>query len=685
MHVHWRVSRFVKAANDSRGEVASRARQASMSSKEDRDNVSSEEETPALVTSVGVHLMLLVLFALLTIPSRTRPGTLSFETDAVQEPVALPLVLADLDVQELPTDSIGVSGQSHDLQVESSALQLTDVTQIPPPDLATLPQGRIEIESLIRPPTAETSRDHLIVKGSGGTAVTGTKGAIDRLTHEILLSLEQRPTLVVWLFDQTASLSRQRSDIRRRLGRIYQELGNIQSQGSAAFQRPVEPLLSSVIAFGQDVSLLTPEPTADVAELESAVAGIPEDDSGVEHVFQAIHLAVSRYHRLRTESRTRPARNIQLIAFTDEVGDDQALLDRTVAACQRWEIPVYVVGIPAPFGRHESLVKWVDPNPNFDQSPKWGLVNQGPETFMPERLQLRFADGNERYESMDSGFGPYALTRLCVETGGIYFTVHPNRQVGHFVPEGETDAFASRLSYFFSPDVMRKYRPDYVAASEYEKGLRESGVRAALVEAARQSAVTPLTEPPRRFVKLDDAQFAAELTEAQKAAARLIPQLDRLHEILKRGEADRPSEESLRWQAGYDLAMGRILAVKVRTEGYNEMLAQAKRGLPLQDPKNNTLVLKEDPELAAGGHLAALAEQARAYLERVVDKHQETPWALLAKKELETPLGWKWRDSYTQIPRPRPGGDNGGNPPPPSDDERQMLQRARPSRPVPRL
>ena len=27
-------------------------------------------------------------------------------------------------------------------------------------------------------------------------------GAVDRITHEILLSLDERPTLVVWLFDR---------------------------------------------------------------------------------------------------------------------------------------------------------------------------------------------------------------------------------------------------------------------------------------------------------------------------------------------------------------------------------------------------------------------------------------------------------------------------------------------------
>ena len=47
-----------------------------------------------------------------------------------------------------------------------------------------------------------------------------------------------------------------------------------------------------------------------------------------------------------------------------------------------------------------------------------------------------------------------------------------------------------------------------------------------------------------------------------------------------------------RWQAGYDLARGRALAVKVRTEGYNTMLALAKQGLKFKDPKNDTWDLR---------------------------------------------------------------------------------------------
>ena len=109
-------------------------------------------------------------------------------------------------------------------------------------------------------------------------------------------------------------------------------------------------------------------------------------------------------------------------------------------------MPVYVVGVPAPFGREDAFVKYVDPDPKFDQSAQWLPVHQGPESLLPERIKLNFAGEREDEERIDSGFGPYGLCRLTSETGGLYFTVHPNRKVGEKVPSWETAAYSSHLA-----------------------------------------------------------------------------------------------------------------------------------------------------------------------------------------------------------------------------------------------
>ncbi|MCE9525015.1 MAG: hypothetical protein K8R36_03060, partial [Planctomycetales bacterium] len=287
--------------------------------------------------------------------------------------------------------------------------------------------------------------------------------------------------------------------------------------------------------------------------------------------------------------------------------------------------------------------------------------------------------------AIDSGFGPYALTRLCVETGGIYFAVHPNRDVRRAVSRQETQAFSSHISQFFDPEVMRRYRPDYVSTTEYQKRVSSNKARFVLVEAAKMSQLDQMGSPNLRFVKSDEAAFATALSEAQQEAARLEPKINQLYEVLRTGESDREKEDTPRWQAGYDLAMGRVLAVKVRTEAYNAMLAAAKRGLKPKDPKNNTWTLKPADEISVGSQLAKLGERAKMYLNRVVKNHPGTPWALLAEKELKDPVGWVWVDSFTDL-APRKMGDGGnGVAAAAANDAKMMLKKPAPSRPPPKL
>jgi hypothetical protein len=345
---------------------------------------------------------------------------------------------------------------------------------------------------------------------------------------------------------------------------------------------------------------------------------------------------------------------------------------------------VYVVGAPAPFGRKEAYLKFVDPDPRFDQSTQWGVVDQGPETLLPEQLRIGFGPPEEE-QAIDSGFGPYSLTRLCYETGGMYFAIHPNRSARRAVSRRETAEFASHLQFFFDPQVMRRYQPDYVSEEEYSRRVNTNKARAALVTAAQMSWVETFELPEMRFIKRDEGEFVAALSEAQKVAARLEPQFERLHEVLRLGESDRDQEASPRWQAGYDLAMGRILALRARTQAYNAMLAKAKRGMRFANEKNNTWVLRPSKDLSSvGSQLEKTAERAQFYLDRVLADHPGTPWALLAKNELKTPLGWEWVEEFTDLSPPPPAAAANNNPPPvpmtPADEEARRIEMRKPVR-----
>ncbi len=644
-------------------------------------------DAPFWVFSLFFHIVLLVVLArVLVPPPADRELRLAAATE---ESVPLEDELPPLQSNIVITPTVGMD--SPDL-LELAA------------DISTMPETEIEheIESLMPEVDLGQVMTHLEfdratanrvssmpVKGSVGQSLASANGAVDRITQEILLSLDERKTLVVWLFDQSPSMIRQRQQIAERFERVYRELTVLAAAGNASFAKHSDqPLLSTIYAFGQNFVRVLPEPTDDVAVLQEAVANVGLDSSGIENVFSAVIQAAVDFQKFSKVNRAtgeRP-RNVMIIVVSDEAGDDQNRLDECVALCVRLEVPVYVIGVPAPFGREETQVRWVDPDPRFDQTPQWAVVNQGPESLLPERLKLDFVGGNfQDLEMIDSGFGPFALTRLCYETGGIYFAVHSSRDLGRQVRASDIDDYSSYLRHFFDPQIMKRYRPDLVSQQTYMQRLAASKARQSLVQAAQVSRVGALETPITVFPKLDEAVFVNLVNRAQRSAALLEPKLDQLYNILRQGESDRATESSPRWQAGYDLAYGRVLANKVRAEAYNAMLAMIKSKLQFQNERNNTWVLQPADTITTGSQAVAMADKARVHLQRVVDEHPGTPWAMLAERELATPLGWAWVERYTPPP-PQPNmQNNNNNNAVPNVPQPQPLAQPLPSRPPPRI
>lgn len=635
-----------------------------------------EEETPfdgdapAWMISMIIHMVGLLLVAFISIipPEPDIVLTIQAPDEVEVEELELPEKFAYSDE---PTEFIGANSMGGVDVAMAMAPVISDVSEVVPMEVSDQGIVEIAIDDLIEVSTGPNMNANLGIKGmNSGQGVSGAGGAVDRLTYEILLSLEERKTLVVWMFDQSGSLLSQRKEIHDRFDRVYEELGVIQAAEHETFAKhDSKPLLSSVVAFGQQVTERTKAPTDDLAEIKAAVAGIEQDDSGIEMVFQGIHMAADKYksYRIPAQAGGQPRRNVMLIVFTDEVGDDKAGLETVIKQCQRYAMPVYVVGVPAVFGRRESLVKWVDPDPEYDQTAQWGRVNQGPESLLTERLCLAFSAYDEDEEPIDSGFGPFHLTRLCYETGGIYFAVHPNRTLNGPVSKQETAAFSAHIRHFFDPKVMRRYKPDYVTPGEYKRRLENFPARYALVKAAQLSWQAPMEEPRRKFVRKTEDKLRNEFNEAVVAMQKVLPRIESVYQALVSAETSREKESMPRWKAGYDLAMGRALASKVRADGYRIMLARAATGQGL-DPENNHFEIIPAPDVVDDPQLAELTAKSRVYLERVIQEHPDTPWALLARKELDEWLGWEWKEWFVDMtPRPRVvdrgigrGNGNGG-------------------------
>lgn len=646
-----------------------------------------DNDKQAFVVSLMVHVVLILALAAIPTVIDQMPSSVTLDAPEVSESIDEFKLIDEVAISDEPLDEIGANGNEDAGMALSTAPVLAELSEVPAPT-PSMPVMATTFGSSSMQQAVGLVRSDTVVQGMTGVGATGTDGAVDRISYEILKSMEDRPTLVVWFFDQSISLQMRRKEISDRFNRIYEELGIVrEAQGEEDAKKPAgeEPLLTSVFAFGEQVNLLTKKPTADLNEIRECIDSIQIDPTGDEKIFHALFLAAEKYKSYRTG---KDARNVLFIAVTDERGSDIEGLDSTIKECRKHAIPVYVLGVPAPFGRSTTYIKYVDPDPKFDQTPQWAEVDQGPESLMPERVKIGYKEDFYEEPVIDSGFGPYALSRLTYETGGIYFTIHPNRRFDGRVKKGEIDPFASNLEYFFDPEVMVKYRPDYESMAQYQKKVQESPIRQAVVRAATLR-VGSLEKPTTRFVKRDEASLANALTAAQQQAARLEPELQMLAQILMPAEQHRDKEASPRWIAGYDLAVGSVLAHKVRAEGYNAMLAKGKRGMQFENPKNNTWVLVPDDAITVGSKMEKEGAAAVNLLKQVAEQHKGTPWGLLATRELSNPIGWKWTEEFTDLnPPPRQMARNNPQPNIPTaaqDEKARMLQKAPVKRPIPKL
>lgn len=479
----------------------------------------------------------------------------------------------------------------------------------------------------------------------------GTEGAIDRIVQEIATSLRQRKTLVVWLMDESLSMEGRRETIAKRFKGIYQQLGQLDVGAD-------EGLRTGLIGYGRAVHVLQEKPTSDLDELLAAVSSIKNDISGEEHVFAAVNEAL----RVYLPEKRRMRANMMLILVTDERGDDYNLLETTVRKCAREGVKAYCVGNASVFGREKGYITttWEADGETFTEDLP---ADMGPETVHAEGVQLPFWTASARgLDRMSSGYGPYTLSRLCAETGGVFFLAE--------------DSNRKRWDY----TIMRQYSPDYRPMKDYLRQLSTNAAKAALINAAKQKTVdgSQIPIPQLRFMANNDNILRQQITEAQKPLATLDYYIQALQAVLEQGEKDRDKLDSDRWRASYDLAMGRTLAMRVRALGYNAMLAEMKSNpKSFEKPDHNQWILSPSEEVNAGATVRKLHKKALQYLTRVIDEHPGTPWEFLASVELGDPLGWQWREGKVAVAAANRGGNNNGNNPQFAPEEERMRQERR--------
>ncbi|HEX3656965.1 MAG TPA: vWA domain-containing protein [Pirellulales bacterium] len=480
--------------------------------------------------------------------------------------------------------------------------------------------------------------------GSGGSAdgrVTSIPDAVNRITEQLskaITDTKSHQVLVVWLFDASASNDHARGEVLGRLDALYQELA---AAAKKTDEDKAPAVLSVVGAFGPSVEFLTKEPTADTAAVKHAADGIKSNTSHIENTFAAVQAAMEKYSSYRLKGRY-----VSLVIVSDEAADDEQKIDQVLPTLKRYKIPVYCIGVQASFG---SIAGSNQMSEGRGADTKEIRVRQGPESRFPEWIHLQYPDGRDANVVVDTELGPYSLARLCQETDGEYFAL-PQIGGGFGMNDGgfgwnEPKRGKRRpAAMMTSPNALpRKYAPVYFPEQEIQAQLETNKAKKALVEAAKLPSAEVLANPTTMFTNADDVERTRALDKAQKPAARIQPGIDAYYNALKPGE---PDEAKLagepRWQAGFDLAYGRAMAAKARADGYMSQLAVMKGGPKRKDPKPVQLLLEQTNDPSGNSVVDKLASKARDLLNRVINEHPGTPWALSAEHELQQPMGWKW-------------------------------------------
>ncbi|MEE3371267.1 MAG: vWA domain-containing protein [Planctomycetota bacterium] len=604
-----------------------------------------------MILSAFLHSILLVGLALWMLPQQIGNAVVNL---AASFDVADPLALDDsellLNLGSWDTGPLETSAGSFEpemVEVSETAAELVVSNAWAPGSPgnnkpADQPSDRLPSGSS----TASATNPHTL------RAAGSLRGALDQVTQQIRGQLAESDLLVVWLLDASHSLVDDRQRIAQRLPRFYEEL----SSGRDSSQHQ---LANAVVAFGARIKERI-GPTDFGPKVARAVEKLPVDPSGKEMVFTAIATCIEKYHA------RQQGEQLMIVVWTDETGDDDHQLEYTLDLCQRTGTTVHVVGPSAVLGANTGLHSFSDPKTRrVFQLP----VVRGPDAAFPERLvaDYWFSDfvpqrfpawqGGAQLKGLASGFSPYALTRLTRLTEGHY-TI--------FDRPSDRGPFASRR--------LRTYLPSYDSRDAYEQDIQSHPLRRAVMTVVRDTLANPIASPQMQFfarvtkgpaaasqrLYYTPAQFSLKLKNSLRGlltkARRISVRVEQALEVFEQPELALAYEaESPRWQAWHDLTKGRLLAISVRLEEYRLTCEELKMPNVLA-PTTNYMRFTPRSQMRGESHWLQRAHDAEALLRRCVNRHTNTPWAVLAQRELRFELGVGVQQMSLRLVRGRGGG-----------------------------
>ncbi|MBW3539229.1 MAG: VWA domain-containing protein [Planctomycetes bacterium] len=586
----------------------------------------------------------------------------------------------ELDVENEIAQTLNVvAGGVASTTPAASGQTLARQQRIETSDVIKTPDVQVRVADVSLPGDAELGMElgESEVEGETAAVVPGYGAALHRITQELIRMMRDQKVVVVWLFDQSESMTDDQREIKENFHKVYEELG-IAAQQDKAIRKDREILLTTIASYGQGINFITPQPTAEIAEIRAAIDSIQVDPTGKENMCSAIAAAIDKHRTLAA----RQDRKLVVVVVSDESGDDGQVVEQTLERATLINAPIFILGRESVFGYPYAVWRWVDPK---YKTVHWLRINRGPETAFPEGLQW---DGlRSRYDAFNAGFGPYEMVRLCKESGGIFFVL----------PGDEEDLAGpgahERRKYDFID--MKEYQPMLLPRRDYIEQRERSDFRSTIfrviallnpnkdaVDQGRLPQYNPNLNIREHWYPLENAEFRqAALVEVKKAADAMM-QLNVVIPLLEKIGSLRERETYQRWRAAYDLIRAQCIAYRVRLFQFllamdnhaNNMPAPTNERSNRWNVRRTTRMLTPDDgqwerlkqafaiKMEKAEYLAHLQEkqdEAVAMYRTVIETHPRTPWARRAQYELDHGFGMEfveayWDPNYDAPDRPKP-------------------------------
>jgi hypothetical protein len=613
--------------------------------------------SPFLVLSLGIHLAILILLALVTAQETPPPKkkiTVKMEDFQAQEVEMQPLRkqqnLAEAAASGGASGSSmggGVAGEGHGDAVA---------------DTAAAEVGRVNILGL-KSAVGGGGTGQFEGKGGSGFGIAGggkgrgsgsVSGAVDQFAVVTINAVQNGKTLVALLIDRSRSvIYGDLPKLIERMDHYFSEIDHNLPSGLESRGRWV------VVSYGHQPKFKC-KPSADLDYVKAALRNVEVDYSGRENVGAAVETVLDRFSGSEYD-------NLLIAAMTDESGDDiknGALLERVINRMRRARAQFFVFGYEATFAAQKKRIRFkLDPESvtgadrnairGFEGRVIHGWANGGPETPRPELWwgqnwhQWRY--WGSHLNNVPSGFGMYGLNRMVLATGGIYFLI-----------TNESDYDDEKL--------YAKYKPDICSKHVYDRRMKQSDLRRELQEVWSEIGYFNLRHRLR-----NNRQVNRSLEKSRKGRIYCTKRAEQLLSLVHNSTPQ--GNNWTRWRAHTDVTVAELLRYKFMLGQYHAVLKRAwvKQGRTVPQPPRDhekythaRLLVRRGraPEDFMGPEQAKREyDQARQRIQLVIDRHKNTPWAILGRR-MKRGL-YPWTCTYQKIKR-RKRKKNTGQPSPPS-------------------